>query len=160
MACGRGFKSPQLHHHSPSAKSLSLLLNNAVGPQAWRGCSHWSAGLALRQRVSLVAPPDLDHLDTPRRSGLVDRADDVVVVHVSRLGDRGDAGGCARLTRARPPMGTRWPDAARRIYVGIDTPIHGAGRLATDFRCLRRRSRRCSFTLDTPGSRICQGHTP
>ena len=45
MACGRGFKSRQLHHYPP-VKSLSLPLNNPVGPQAWRGFSLLLADLA------------------------------------------------------------------------------------------------------------------
>jgi len=48
MVYGRGFKSRQLHHY-PMVTSLSLPLNNPVGPQAWRGFSLYLADLASRR---------------------------------------------------------------------------------------------------------------
>ena len=45
-ACGLKFKFHR-HHHKPSAKSLSLLLNNPVGPRATRGFSLFLADLGF-----------------------------------------------------------------------------------------------------------------
>ena len=50
---GRGCKSLGGHHY-PLVKSLSLPLNNPVGPQAWRGFSLFLADLAFTHAAQIL----------------------------------------------------------------------------------------------------------
>lgn len=59
-ACKSGFEPRSaLHHHYPSVKSLSLPLNNPVGPQAWRGFSLCLADLGPTHPAQILQFPAL-----------------------------------------------------------------------------------------------------